>query len=48
VPADTAFRFDTAGKGFDQGVFGSGLTLSATAFRFDTSGQGFDSGGFAY
>lgn len=48
VPADTAFRFDTTGKGFDQGTFGSGLTLSATVFRFDTSGQGFDDAGFAY
>jgi hypothetical protein len=41
------FTFDTAGQGFDQGVFGGGgLDNPATMFRFDTTGQGFDQGFF--
>lgn len=41
-------RFDTAGQGFDQGMFGSGLDDPANMFRFDsTSGHRFDEGVFA-
>lgn len=43
---DDVFRFDTTGRGFDQGEFGNGLDLTATLFRFDTSNQGFDQGAF--
>jgi hypothetical protein len=42
------FLFDTAGQGFNQGVFGGGgLDNPATMFRFDTAGVGFDQGVFA-
>lgn len=47
LPANV-FRFDTAGAGFNDGVFAStGLDDPTNAFRFDTSGQGFDQGLFA-
>jgi hypothetical protein len=42
------FRFDVAGQGFGDGVFGSGLDDPATMFRFDGGvGHRFDSGVFA-
>jgi len=42
------FRFDTAGQGFDDGVFGGiGRDEPDTIFRFDVAGQGFDDGVFA-
>lgn len=42
------FRFDTAGAGFNDGVFAlAGLDDPTTMFRFDTSGHGFDQGVFA-
>lgn len=41
------FIFDTAGQGFNQGLFGGGgLDNPATMFRFDTAGQGFNQGVF--
>lgn len=45
----TAFRFDTAGQGFDDGKFAlTGLDDPAVMFRFDgTSGHRFDEGVFA-
>lgn len=44
-----AFRFDTAGQGFDDGVFeGLGLMDPAFMFRFNTSGQGFNDGRMSY
>jgi hypothetical protein len=43
------FTFDTAGQGFNDGVFaGGGLDNPATMFRFDTAGQGFDQGFFSW
>jgi hypothetical protein len=45
----TAFTFDVAGLGFDDGVFGlSGYPDPSTLFRFDVAGQGFDQGKFGY
>jgi hypothetical protein len=42
------FRFDVAGQGFNDGLFGSGLDDPATMFRFDgTSGHRFNEGVFA-
>jgi hypothetical protein len=42
------FRFDVAGRGFNQGVFGiQGLDDPDTVFRFDVAGQGFNDGVFA-
>ena len=44
----TPFQFDTAGRGFNQGLFlGGGLDNPSTMFRFDTAGVGFDQGVFA-
>lgn len=41
----TVFRFNVAGRGFNDGEFGpSGLDDPATIFQFDTSGHGFDDG----
>jgi hypothetical protein len=41
------FTFNTAGRGFDQGVFqGGGIDDPSTMFRFDTSGHGFGQGVF--
>jgi hypothetical protein len=46
--ATPTFRFDTAGAGFNDGKFGSGLSDSANMFRFDgTSGHRFNEGVFA-
>lgn len=43
------FRFDTAGSGFNDGVFGpNGLIDPADVFRFDTAGQGFNDGLLAF
>lgn len=40
--------FGVAGKGFNDGVFGTnGIDNAATMFRFDTAGQGFNDGRFA-
>jgi hypothetical protein len=48
IPANV-FRFDTAGQGFNDGVFGQqGLDDPDLMFRFDTAGQGFDGGVFAH
>lgn len=47
VPATPGnlFRFDTAGAGFNDGVFGmSGLDDPSNLFIFDTAGHGFDQG----
>lgn len=42
------FRFDTAGAGFNDGLFGSGIDDPATMFRFDgVAGTRFDEGVFA-
>lgn len=42
---DSAFTFDVAGRGFDDGNFGKqGLDDPDNVFRFDTAGQGFDDG----
>lgn len=41
------FRFDVAGQGFDDGMFGTGLDEPDMIFRFDVAGQGFDDGVFA-
>lgn len=41
------FRFDTAGQGFDAGLFGAGTDDAATMFRFDGAvGHRFDEGVF--
>lgn len=46
---DSAFTFDVAGRGFDDGKFGkTGLSDPDNIFRFDVAGQGFDDGLFAY
>lgn len=50
IPATVSnvFQFNTAGHGFDQGLFGMvGQDIAATMFRFDTGGQGFDQGLFS-
>jgi hypothetical protein len=48
-PVSNPFRFDTAGAGFDDGLFGaSGVDDPDTIFRFDVAGAGFDDGLFAY
>lgn len=42
------FTFDVAGKGFNDGAFGTtGLDSATNVFRFDTAGQGFNQGVFA-
>lgn len=42
------FTFDTSGKGFNDGLFGTqGIDSASTMFVFDQSGQGFDQGFFA-
>lgn len=44
-----AFTFDTAGKGFNGGVFGAGgISDPDNVLRFDTTGQGFDQGLFGF
>jgi len=48
-PVAGVFRFDTAGAGFDDGLFGLiGRTDPTTMFMFNVTGQGFDDGLFAY
>jgi hypothetical protein len=49
VLADTSFRFDTTGHGFNDGEFDSGIVSPDVMFRFDgsTSGHRFDDGYFA-
>jgi hypothetical protein len=48
VPVTPTLRFDTAGAGFDQGKFGSGLADGSNMFIFDAgSGHRFDEGVFA-
>ena len=43
------FTFNTAGKGFNDGLFGGGgIDNPATMFRFDTAGKGFNQGVFSY
>jgi len=40
--------FDTAGKGFNQGLFGVvGIDSAASVFQFDTAGHGFNDGVYA-
>jgi hypothetical protein len=49
VAAGNLFRFDVAGRGFDDGVFATvGRDEPDTIFRFDTTGQGFDDGIMAH
>lgn len=44
----TVLTFDVAGKGFNDGVFGTnGIDNAATMLRFDTAGQGFNDGRFS-
>lgn len=48
VQPSNIFTFDVAGKGFNQGAFGTdGIDSPSTVFRFDVAGQGFDQGVFA-
>jgi hypothetical protein len=47
VAQQNGFRFNTAGSGFNDGVFAVGTNNAATMFRFDgTSGHRFDEGSF--
>ena len=51
APTDISnvFRFDTAGHGFNDGLFGIvGMDDPAIMFRFDTASHGFDDGVFAH
>ena len=42
------FTFDVAGKGFNDGLFGTaGIDSASNVFRFDVAGQGFNQGVFA-
>lgn len=42
------FTFDTSGRGFDDGAFGTlGVSNPGSMFTFDASGKGFDQGVFA-
>lgn len=48
VQPTNVLTFDTAGKGFNQGLFAvDGIDNPASMFRFDVAGQGFDQGLFA-
>lgn len=48
VHPDNVFRFNTAGQGFNDGVFAqAGMDDPANLFRFDQAGQGFNDGVFA-
>jgi hypothetical protein len=45
----TAFTFDVAGKGFDDGRFGlDGIDNMAEVLRFDVAGQGFNDAAFGW
>jgi hypothetical protein len=46
ITSTILLRFDTAGAGFGDGAFGSGLVIASEMFRFDNA-QGFDLAGFA-
>lgn len=49
VQPSNVFRFDVAGAGFDDGVFGAiGLDNPANIFLFDSVSHGFNSGVFAH
>jgi hypothetical protein len=48
VQPTNVFTFDTAGKGFNDGLFGvDGIDTYGKMFMFDTAGQGFNDGQFA-